>query len=127
MNALRQYIDLYKSNRQAIEAHAPAAMNALRAEALEVLEQTHLPRRGEENYEVSDIDEMYAPDYGVNVNRVELSADAAEAFRCDVPNMSTWMYFFFNDVFRASRKSPSLPSNVVVEPFSESWWNGFGL
>ena len=119
-DALKQYIDLYKSHREAIEAHAPAAMNALRAEALEVLEQGHLPRRGEENYEVSDIEEMYAPDYGVNINRVDLGADAAEAFRCDVPNMSTWMYFFFNDIFKASRKSPSLPADVVVEPFSEA-------
>ena len=119
-DALKQYIDLYKSHREAIEAHAPAAMNALRAEALEVLEQGHLPRRGEENYEVSDIEEMYAPDYGVNINRVDLGADTAEAFRCDVPNMSTWMYFFFNDIFKASRKSPSLPADVVVEPFSEA-------
>lgn len=120
MNALQQYIDLYRENREAIEANAPAAMNALRAEALAVLESKRLPRRGDENYEAIDIEEMFAPDYGVNVNRVELSADAAEAFRCDVPNMSTCMYYFFNDVFKASRKSPSLPANVVVESFAEA-------
>lgn len=119
MTSLKQYIDLFKANRSAIEQNAPEAMNALRSNALQVLESTcALPRRGEENYEVTDIDAMFAPDYGVNLNRVNLSADPTEAFRCDVPNLSTWMYYFYNDVFHVSRKSPSLPESVIVEPFS---------
>lgn len=118
MNSLQQYIDLYNANRDAIERNAPDAMNALRPEALSVLQNGMLPRRGDENYEVTDINRLFAPDYGVNINRVSLSADPAEAFRCDVPNMSTWMFFFYNDIFHASRKSPSLPDSVIVEPFS---------
>ena len=118
MNSLQQYIDLYNDNRDAIECNAPDAMNALRPQALSVLQNMALPRRGDENYEVTDINRLFAPDYGVNINRVNLSADPAEAFRCDVPNMSTWMFFFYNDIFHASRKSPSLPDSVIVEPFS---------
>ena len=117
-SSLQQYIDLYNTHRSTLEQNAPAAMNALRADALRVLCNASLPHRGDENYEVTDINEMFAPDYGVNINRVSLSADPAEAFRCDVPNLSTWMYFFYNDVFHASRKSPSLPDSVIVEPFS---------
>lgn len=123
MTSLKQYIDLYNANREAIEKNAPAAMNALRAQALKALDGAHLPRRGEENFEVTDVDQMFAPDYGVNINRVNLTADPSEAFRCDVPNMSTWMFFFYNDVFHASRKSPSLPESVVVEPFSVAQHN----
>ena len=104
MNSLQQYIDLYNANRDAIERNAPDDMNALRPEALSVLQNGMLPRRGDENYEVTDINRLFAPDYGVNINRVSLSADPAEAFRCDVPNMSTWMFFFYNDIFHASRK-----------------------
>ena len=118
MNSLQQYIDLYNHHREAIERNAPDALNALRPQALSVLQNVELPRRGDENYEVTDINRLFAPDYGVNINRVNLSADPAEAFRCDVPNMSTWMFFFYNDIFHASRKSPSLPDSVIVEPFS---------
>ena len=118
MNSLQQYIDLYNHHRDAIERNAPDALNALRPQALSVLQNVELPRRGDENYEVTDINRLFAPDYGVNINRVNLSADPAEAFRCDVPNMSTWMFFFYNDIFHASRKSPSLPDSVIVEPFS---------
>ena len=118
MNSLQQYIDLYTHHREAIERNAPDALNALRPQALSVLQNVELPRRGDENYEVTDINRLFAPDYGVNINRVNLSADPAEAFRCDVPNMSTWMFFFYNDIFHASRKSPSLPDSVIVEPFS---------
>ena len=123
MTSLKQYIDLYNANREAIEKNAPAAINALRAQALKALDGAHLPRRGEENFEVTDVDQMFAPDYGVNINRVNLTADPSEAFRCDVPNMSTWMFFFYNDVFHASRKSTSLPESVVVEPFSVAQHN----
>ena len=62
MTSLKQYIDLYNANREAIEKNAPAAMNALRAQALKALDGAHLPRRGEENFEVTDVDQMFAPD-----------------------------------------------------------------
>ncbi|MGM9802580.1 MAG: SufB/SufD family protein, partial [Muribaculaceae bacterium] len=124
MTSLQQYIDLYNDNREAIEGRSPAAMNDLRPAALAALQGARLPRRGDENYEVTDLERMFAPDYGVNVNRVDLNASPADAFRCDVPNMSTWMCYFYNDIFHMSRKSPSLPADVVVEPFSVAACNG---
>lgn len=99
MSALRQYIELYKANEDAVNRNSAQPLNALRGDALSVLENGKLPSKHDEDYEATDLDGLFAPDYGVNINRVDLLADPEEAFRCDVPNMSTSPYYFFNDVY----------------------------
>lgn len=99
MSAIKQYIDIFKAYGDSIDAHSAPVLNALRPDALAALENARMPRKGDEDYETTDLNEMFAPDYGLNINRVNLTADPAEAFRCDVPNMSTSPYYFFNDVY----------------------------
>ena len=115
MSSLKQYIDLYKENRNIIESHSIDAMNALREKAFAALGGKRLPIKGDENYEITDLEAEFATDYGVNINRFDFGADTASAFRCDVPNMSTWLYFSFNDTYYSSRTaSISLPEGVLV-------------
>lgn len=124
MTALTQYIDLYKENAKAIQAKSPEALNALRSAALLALEGAQLPRKGVEDYEATDLEEVFAPDYGVNINRVDLTADPAAAFHCDVPNLSTCLYFFYNDIFHPSRTARRhQPNGVIVESFTEAAQN----
>lgn len=98
-SALRQYIDLYDANRRVIEESTGAPLNALRADARRVLEDAALPTRRTEGYEKTSIEEMFAPDYGVNVARVGIPVDVAASFRCDVPNLSTLLATVINDMF----------------------------
>lgn len=115
MSSLKQYIDLFKENRATIDSHSIEAMNALRDKALEALEGKRLPVKGDENYEITDLEATFSPDYGVNINRFDFGADTANAFRCDVPNMSTWLYFAFNDTYYSSRTaSIGMPEGVLV-------------
>ena len=118
MNALKQYIDLYDENRELIEAQSPALLNKLRRIAREHLEDARLPRKGSEDYEASDLEAVFAHDYGVNVNRLPFEADPAETFHCDVPNMSTCLYYSSNDAFHSSATAERNIGQVVVEPFS---------
>jgi len=120
MNALQQYIDLFDAHRQDIERQSPAALNALRAAARRALQGTRLPRKGSEDYEATDLDAVYAPDYGVNIRRLPFDANPAEAFRCDVPNMSTCLYYASNDTFHTTPLAQRNAGQVVVEPFSEA-------
>ena len=59
---------------------------------------------------------MFEPDYGLNLNRLDIPVDPYEAFRCDVPNLSTSLYFVLNDGFydKALPKS-NLPEGVIVD------------
>lgn len=120
MNALQQYIDLYKDNREVIDSHAPAALNALRDDALKALDGARLPRKGSEDYEATDLEEVFAPDYGVNLTRIAFDGDAAESFRCDVPNMSTCLYTCYNDRIVAGANAVRNAGNVVIETFGDA-------
>ena len=116
MSAIKQYIDLYNQHRDAIHARSPQLLNDLRSKALAALDGKQLPRKGEEGFEKTSIDEMFAPDFGVNINRMNIPVNVAASFRCDVPNMSTWMSFIVNDKFYASSTARNnMPEGVIVD------------
>ncbi len=99
-NSLRQYLDLYDTHVEAIDAHSTAPLNALRRKAREALAgDVRLPDTRTEGYEQTSIDELMAPDLGVNINRLNLTGDIAAAFRCDIPNMSTLLGVTVGDMF----------------------------
>ncbi len=118
---MQQYIDFYTNQSDVINARCADPINRMRDAALTALKQGTWARLGDENYEITDLYKIFEPDYGINVNRVKFSADLNEAFRCDVPNLSTWLYFIINDTFRASRaEMPTLPSGVLVMSLCEA-------
>ena len=62
MNALTQYIDLFRQNRAAIDAHSATVLNAARTAALALLEKVgRLPDRGDEGFEKTSVNDMFAP------------------------------------------------------------------
>ena len=121
-NSLTQYIELFDQNREAIESHSPAAMNRLRPDALSALHRLgRLPVKGDEGHSVISLDAMFAPDFGVNVNRVPFAVDVAASFRCDVPNLSTLLGVVVNDAFRpTSTLTANLPEGVTVMSLADA-------
>ncbi len=115
MQSERQYTELYGQCRDMIMRHAPEAMNALRDAAFESFKKLGFPTKKVERYKYTDIPALFEPDYGLNLNRLDIPVDPYEAFRCDVPNLSTSLYFVVNDIFceKALPKKP-LPEGVVV-------------
>ena len=115
MSSEQQYIELYEQARQMIFNHAPEEMNAVRDEAFEDFKRQGFPSRKVERYKYTDIDKLFAPDYGVNLNRLEIPVDPYQAFRCDVPNLSTSLYFVVNDTFyNKALPQASLPTGVII-------------
>ena len=111
----KQYIDLYEQARQTIMDHAPEAMNAVRDEAFRDFTASGFPTRKVERYKYTDLQELFAPDFGVNLSRLQIPVDPYEAFRCDVPNLSTSLYFVVNDMFyRDDKPKGHLPEGVIV-------------
>ena len=119
----QQYIDLYTQARQLIFDHAPEMMNAVRDKAFEDFRKQGFPSKRVERYKYTDIQKLFAPDYGVNLNRLEIPVDPYEAFRCDVPNLSTSLYFVVNDAFYQGVRSQEsgvlhgqghLPEGVII-------------
>ena len=115
MNSEQQYIDLYHQARQMIFDHAPEAMNAVRDEAFEAFKVQGFPSKKVERYKYTDMQKLFEPDYGVNLSRLEIPVDPYQAFRCDVPNLSTSLYFVVNDMFfRDDKPKGHLPEGVII-------------
>ena len=102
MTSEQQYIDLYRECREQICAHSADVLNAVRDEAFNSFERLGFPSRKVERYKYTTIDKLFEPNYGLNINRLEVPVDPYKAFRCDVPNLSTSLYFIVNDQFRQS-------------------------
>ena len=130
MGSEQQYTDLYKQCRGIICEHSSDVMNAVRDEAFERFASSGFPSRKVERYKYTDMQALFAPDYGLNLNRLQIPVDPYNAFRCDVPNLSTSLYFVVNDMFYRSEKlevrgeriphaSAKLPEGVIIGSLKE--------
>ncbi len=115
MKAEQQYIDLFTQYEDTIRAHSSGVLNSLRTQALHDLEQAGFPGTNEEDYKYTDVPQAFAPDYGLNIKRIEIPVDPYDVFRCDVPNLGTALYFIVNDSFyHKQQPGVQLPEGVYV-------------
>lgn len=100
-------------------SHSTAVMNAVRDGAFNDFCQQKLPTRRVERYKYTDVEQLMTPNYGLNLNRLDIPVNPYDAFRCDVPNLSTSLYFIVNDAFytKALPKS-ALPEGVIIDSLS---------
>lgn len=121
MDSLTQYISLYDENASAIRAHAPETLNRLRQPARDRLAGARFPRKGDESYPAISIEELFAPDFGVNINRMAMPVDMAATMHCGVPNISTVLGVVVGDSFRPSATlERNLPEGVTFCSLAEA-------
>ncbi len=115
MDSERQYIDLFTQCRALLDKHSCGVLNQHREEAFRHFQRLGFPTRKVERYKYTSMGDVFAPDYGLNLQRLDIPVNPYEAFRCDVPNLSTSLYFIVNDAFfdKALPKS-HLPEGVAV-------------
>ena len=111
MKAEQQYIDLFSQCEAMICRHSTEVMNAPRAKAFADFESLGFPTQKVEKYKYTDAAKLFAPDYGLNLNRLDIPVNPYEVFKCDVPNMSTALYFVVNDAFYGK----ALPKTHLLE------------
>ena len=114
MKSEQQYIELFTQCEPMICRHSADVMNAPRAEAFRHFEELGFPSRKVEKYKYTDVSKYFAPNYGLNLNRLEMPVNPYEVFKCDVPNMSTSLYFVVNDAFdKHDNPTSPLPEGVI--------------
>lgn len=98
-----------------IHRHSADVMNAVRDEAFADFKRLGIPTKKLERYKYTDMTKLFEPNYGLNLNRLDIPVNPYDAFRCDVPNLSTSLYFVVNDAFykKNDPKAP-LPEGVVI-------------
>ncbi|MCL1942460.1 MAG: Fe-S cluster assembly protein SufD [Candidatus Azobacteroides sp.] len=111
----QQYIDLFRQYREIIDKHSSEVLNALRDQAMNDFRCSGFPTQQVEEYKYTDIGKQFEPDFGLNLNRLPIPVNPYEVFHCDVPNLSTHLYFVENDSFydKALPKA-GIPEGVLV-------------
>lgn len=116
MKSEQQYIDLYQQASQLIKTHSTDVLNAVRDEAFADFKAQGFPTKKVERYKYTDMAALFAPDYGLNLKRLPIPVDPYATFKCDVPNLSTSLYFVVNDSFYTQAlPQTKLPEGVIID------------
>lgn len=96
--------------------HSASALNVVRDRAFDDFKCLGFPTKKIERYKYTDVPALFAPNYGLNLNRLDIPVNPYDAFKCDVPNMSTLLYFVVNDMFYDKvQPKGHLPEGVIVD------------
>ena len=122
MIPVQNYIDIFTQNRALIDKGSAGVMNSWRDKAFDCLVRHGLPHKGLEEYLHTDVIKWFEPDWGMNLGRLDMHVDFAQAFKCNVPNLSTLLYFLANDEFASSETAAkaSLPEGVFIGSLREA-------
>ena len=115
-----QYIELFAQCESMICKHSAEVLNSPRAKAFEDFKRQGFPTKKVESYRYTDAGKLFAPDYGLNINRLDIPVNPYDVFKCDVPNMSTALYFVVNDSFyNKALPKGNLPEGVLFGSLKE--------
>jgi Fe-S cluster assembly protein SufD len=99
--------------------HSAAPLNAVRDRAFDDFKRLGFPSRKVEKYKYTDMQRLFEADYGLNLNRLDIPVNPYQVFCCNVPNLSTSLYFVVNDMFYTKAQPKGrLPEGVVVDSLS---------
>ena len=115
----KQYIQLFKDHRSLLDKGSCAVMNAARDAAALFLEKKGLPTKRTEEYRYTDVQAAFAPDYGLNLQRLSPNVDAYTSYKCNVPNLSTTLLFVVNDTPIPLPENTHLPEGVRILRLAE--------
>ncbi|MFA7227338.1 MAG: SufD family Fe-S cluster assembly protein, partial [Dysgonamonadaceae bacterium] len=121
----QQYIDLFETYREEIDKNATPGLNKERDAAFESFKKLGFPTSEPEDYKHSDISRAFDTELGLNLRNIPIPVNPYDAFKCDVPNLNTHVFFLINDrYYDKPRSNPSLPEGVFagsLQTFSEKY------
>jgi Fe-S cluster assembly protein SufD len=119
MQAEKAYIDLYEQHAKTVGKSCSDLLNSKREAAFKTFQALGFPSVSQEDYRHCDLQETLSIDYGLNINRVKIPINPHDVFSCDVPNLSTKLFFVVNDQFYKNDKEIALPEGVLCGSLNE--------
>ncbi|MDR2497716.1 MAG: Fe-S cluster assembly protein SufD [Tannerellaceae bacterium] len=120
METEQQYIDLFSSYESLIAEHSSDLMNKHRPEAFACFKRLGFPAMKSEDYACTDVAKAFSPNFGLNINRIDIPVNPYDVFRCNVPHLSSALYFTINDSFYDKQQAEeTLPSGVFIGSLRE--------
>ncbi len=109
--AFGQYLDLWRTGGAECKSALLSGAAYAAAEALPAAIVAY--RHDSQELDSCRIDRLFAPDYGVNLHGVEMSADVATSFQCGVPQLNSLLCVVANDSVHISC-ADRLPAGLEI-------------
>lgn len=111
----QQYIDLFERYRQELDANSTEGLNRHRDTAFTAFKDFGFPSSKQEEYKHSNIVRAFDANLGLNLRNIPIPVNPYDAFKCDVPNLSTHTYFLINERYYSEvKQQETLPEGVFV-------------
>ncbi|MDR0421625.1 MAG: Fe-S cluster assembly protein SufD [Proteiniphilum sp.] len=121
----QQYTDLFEQYRGELDANSAEGLNRHRDAAFDIFRQTGFPSSVQEDYRRSDIVRRFDADLGLNLRNIPVPVNPHEAFRCNVPDISTHTFILINDrYYDSAAPAEGLPDGVFagsLRQFAEAY------
>ncbi len=119
MTTHKAYIDLYNEFEPVIRASCGNLLNTPRLAAFDAFKRIGFPTSSMEAYRDCDLKSILETDYGMNLHQFDIPVNPEQVFSCEVPNLSTSLYFLINDRFYQGDKHNKLPDGVLCGSLNE--------
>lgn len=115
MSIEQSYIDLYTQHKETINKNSSLVLNGAREKAFADFVRLGFPTDKLEEFLNTDISKSFEPDYGLNINALEIPINPYEMFHCAVPGMHSFVFFLVNDQFYPNlTQKLKLPEGVLI-------------
>lgn len=115
----QQYIDLFAQRKQEINQASAPQINALRDNALKAFTELGFPSQEQEDYHHTNVEKIFQSKEFSHIKNEEINFNPYHSHICDVPNLSTLLYFVVNDSYIPTPHKHQLPEGVFIGNLKE--------
>ena len=117
----KELIELYKYNSGQINSNVGLQVNSFREKALSDFNIAAIPDRKNEAYRYTNIEPFFKGDYVSEFSHETFfKINLKEIFRCDVPELDTYVVLLLNGFYYQGNGLQILPENITVCSFAEA-------
>jgi Fe-S cluster assembly protein SufD len=111
---------LYETNADRIAHGTSELINKYRSKAYADFTRMGIPTRKNENYKYTDLMGYLEGDYSYELAPTQFSVNLEDLFRCDIPELDTYIILVLNGFYYAQNQFNDLPKGMLISSFAEA-------
>ena len=117
----KELIELYNFNSDQINSNVGLQVNSFREKALSDFNLAGIPDKKNEAYKYTNIEPFFKGDYVSEFSHdTFFKINLKEIFKCDVPELDTYVVLLLNGFYYQGNGLQILPENIIVCSFAEA-------
>ncbi|MBN1416334.1 MAG: Fe-S cluster assembly protein SufD [Bacteroidales bacterium] len=113
-------LKLYRDNNDTLEKNAGEVINSYRPKALEDFTRLGVPTTKNEAYLYTHIEDYLKGNYDVEFIDDPFKVNLREIFKCEIPELDTYVVLVLNGFYYVDNKLPGLPEGILVCGLNEA-------